>query len=481
MVLKDQPKVGQATSSVTIVFQLDDAQSQLGESFCVVGSGDELGNWSPDKSVALATDSDSYPRWRSRKVVLEAVPEESGRGLLKYKYIIDQRGLGQGFAWEEQIADRQVSIPLEDTDCDVVWLVRDIAFNVCGDGPKLERLVARISPDASLCKVATALAAVDLVEGPERTPEREVPTKCALFDAQYLLLGSSPIAKGGFSSVWRCRRIRGCKGEKLEGDSGASDYAVKRVDTSQLPQRAQRFLFGQGACVGEIRLHQLLHHQHIVKLIEVFHDASSSMVSLVMEHCKGGDLLEIVQGHREITGGGLSEPGAVAVTRQLLKALGFLHEQGIVHRDVKCENIFQLEARNAGPVEKATFKLGDFGLAACIMPDEVLMEQVGSPSTSAPEVVQARPYGKPADLWSAGAAIFTTLAARRPFEAANYTQMLRNACKGQVLFSGDQWESRTEAARDFVRTLLQSDPAQRPTASLASEHRWFMPQQHQRL
>ncbi|CAL1137025.1 unnamed protein product [Cladocopium goreaui] len=68
------------------------------------------------------------------------------------------------------------------------------------------------------------------------------------------------------------------------------------------------------------------------------------------------------------------------------------------------------EAPQTLALEDCTYKLGDFGLAACVMPDEVLLDQVGSPSTSAPEVVRGRPYGKPADLWSAGAAIYTLLA-----------------------------------------------------------------------
>mmetsp|Transcript_90743 Transcript_90743/g.163810 ORF Transcript_90743/g.163810 Transcript_90743/m.163810 type:complete len:486 (-) Transcript_90743:161-1618(-) len=471
------PLKEQAASSVTLVFQLDKAQSQPGECLRVVGSGVELGSWNPSESVALSTDSESYPQWRSKEVVLRATPEKSGQhSLLQFKYVIDRRGLGKDFVWEDG-DNRQVSIPWDDSDGGAVWLVRDIAFNVPSQ-PKLERL----SP---LHREVTG-DFPERQDAPENTPECLFDAKTGTlgvssalmaslrkghqFDAKYALLGSSPMAVGGFSSVWRCRPHSPGPGGKQK------DFAVKRVDTTKLGQRERRFLFGQANSVGEIKMHQLLHHPHVVQLVEAFHDSSTEMVSLVMEYCRGGDLLEIILEHRGRYDSGLKESAVTSVSRQLLTALAFLHGQGIVHRDVKCENIFQLEARGECPIENATFKLGDFGLAACVMPDEVLMEQVGSPSTSAPEVVQARPYGKPADIWSAGAAIFTALVASRPFEASTYSQMLANSSKDRpFLFVGDRWESTSEAARDFVRALLQRDAEKRPTACIAMQHPWLKP------
>eukprot|EP00913_Durusdinium_trenchii_P023550 g22127.t1 len=158
------------------------------------------------------------------------------------------------------------------------------------------------------------------------------------------------------------------------------------------------------------------------------------MVSIVLEFCIGGDMLEVMSRHRGKNSKGLRESATCRAMTHMFRALAYLHEQGVVHRDVKCENVFKLEAPNQmtledrweadihclAPSQDCTYKLGDLGLAACVMPDEVLMEQVGSPSTSAPEVVRGRPYGKPADLWSAGAAIYTLLAGRRPFEARGH-------------------------------------------------------------
>jgi len=435
--------------SVTLIFQLDCAHTSFGERLQVVGSLEELGTWLPEQALPLATDEHTYPAWRSQKVVLGRKTDINSV-IFQYKYVLDRRDLGQEVEWEVNISDREVCIPLEDLREDAVWLIRDDAFDVPG-----HTVMEKINPKVPI---------EDVPSVPEQTPEVEEPTEAPLFDARYSLVGRSAFARGGFSSVWRCRRR-----------VGGVEYAVKRVDTKQLNRRALRFLLGNGACLGEVHLHQLLEHPNVVQLVEVFHDSCSDLVSLVMEYCRGGDLLEIVLEHRAANGTGLAEPVARAGIRQLFHALTFLHSQGIIHRDVKCENIFRLEAPNAGPLETATLKLGDFGLAACVKPGEVLLEQVGSPSTSAPEVVHGRPYGRPADIWSAGAVLYTVLAARRPFEASSYSQMVRDVGEAKIDLSDESWQSTTEVARDFLSWLMQRDAISRPSAADVLQHDWLHP------
>ncbi|CAK9067683.1 unnamed protein product [Durusdinium trenchii] len=211
---------------------------------------------------------------------------------------------------------------------------------------------------------------------------------------------------------------------------------------------------------------------NLVELIDAFHDEGSKMVSIVLEFCIGGDMLEVMSRHRGKNSKGLRESATCRAMTHMFRALAYLHEQGVVHRDVKCENVFKLEAPNQMTLEDCTYKLGDLGLAACVMPDEVLMEQVGSPSTSAPEVVRGRPYGKPADLWSAGAAIYTLLAGRRPFEASSYHQMVKVMSKVEVTYTGDTWLRTSKAAMELLLELLQENPDKRPTAAKVLKHAW---------
>jgi hypothetical protein len=423
---------------VTLVFELLHGQTEWGESIGVVGDSGELGAWRPERGAYLATGPSSYPLWRGSEVQVEVGAEPV---VVRYKYFRDRRVMGEGFAWEEQVADRKVCFSAAPSHGSV-WMVTDSAFDA--DGPqRLTQLAA--SPSAGLAA------------GPA------VPV--ASFSEKYALLGSSPLGLGGFSTVWRCR--------PRDGEAGGIPLAVKRIEAKQLPGRARRLLFGGRGIRGEIALHQRLRHERIVGLHEVFEDAG--VVSLVMEWCQGGDLLDLVLHQHRESGSGLPEPAAAAAARQLLEALSYLHGQDIIHRDVKCENFFRVEARGKVPLDMATYKLGDFGLATRMLPDQVLLEHVGSPSTSAPEIVLGRPYSKPADIWSAGTVAFTALSVRRPFEAPTSPQILEQIrrSKGQVLLHGAPWEAASAGALSFIGSLLQTNALWRPTASAALEHSWL--------
>eukprot|EP00439_Symbiodinium_sp_Y106_P034330 s4995_g4.t1 len=189
-------------STLSLFFHIDIAQSTPGEHLHVVGSHEGLGAWNPDKGARLTTNERTYPVWRSRQIELRCAPEDSSTVLvLKYKYVLDRRELKQGFLWEENIPDREVQIPWsQDCDC-AVWLIRDSAFNREG-----ATKVTKLAPGAKLLRSPQQETSEGLISVPEETPEAEEPTETPLFDAKYALVGRRPFAKGGFSSVWRCRR-----------------------------------------------------------------------------------------------------------------------------------------------------------------------------------------------------------------------------------------------------------------------------------
>mmetsp|Transcript_8194 Transcript_8194/g.19531 ORF Transcript_8194/g.19531 Transcript_8194/m.19531 type:complete len:474 (+) Transcript_8194:188-1609(+) len=445
-------------SKLSVIFHIDIARSTPGEHLHVVGSPEGLGAWNPEQAVRLTTSERAYPVWRSREIFLTCEPEESNKVLvLKYKYVLDRRELHQGFLWEENIPDREVQIPWCHGVDNGVWLIRDSAFNREGASS-----VVKLNPQSKLLRSPHSEASEGLMSTPEETPEAEEPIAAPLFDAKYALIGRRPFAKGGFSSVWKCRR-RGSDGD---------EFALKRIDLVGLHAKGRRCVFGHGVQPGEVKLHENLHHPNIVEMVDAFHDEGSKVVSIVLEFCKGGDLLEVMSRHREKHSKGLRESATRRAITHMFQAIAYLHEQGVVHRDVKCENVFKLEAPNTLALEDCTYKLGDFGLAACVMPEQVLMDQVGSPSTSAPEVVRGRPYGKPADLWSAGAAIYTLLAGRRPFEASSYHQMVKVMSKVEVSYTGEAWGRVSKAALDLLQELLQVDPESRPTAAKVLKHPW---------
>jgi len=128
---------------VKVSFHLACAWTECGESLRVVGDTPELGSWRPEAGTVLTTSAETYPKWRSSEVCCFRAPAEAEASspciTLSYKYVRDRRGLEQGFAWEENVSDRRVTLPLQSVPPGAVWVVWDLAFNQ-SSGPVAVRL-----------------------------------------------------------------------------------------------------------------------------------------------------------------------------------------------------------------------------------------------------------------------------------------------------------------------------------------------------
>jgi calcium/calmodulin-dependent protein kinase I len=92
-------------------------------------------------------------------------------------------------------------------------------------------------------------------------------------------------------------------------------------------------------------------------------------------------------------------------------AIQFLHSFGIVHRDIKLENVMMSDNS-----ERAVPKLADFGLAKIVGPSEKADEPFGTLGYAAPEVLRKEPYGLACDLWSLGCIVYSLLCGALPFD-----------------------------------------------------------------
>ena len=92
-------------------------------------------------------------------------------------------------------------------------------------------------------------------------------------------------------------------------------------------------------------------------------------------------------------------------------AIKYLHSYGIVHRDLKLENVMMSDN-----TEISVPKLVDFGLAKMIGPNELALEPFGTLGYVAPEVLQKKPYSFSCDLWSYGCIIYALLSGSLPFD-----------------------------------------------------------------
>jgi len=128
---------------VKLSFHLACAWTEYGECLRVVGDAPELGSWRPEDGTVLTTSAETYPKWRSSEVCCFRAPAEAEASspciTLSYKYVRDRRGLEEGFAWEENVPDRRVTLPLRSVPPGAVWVLWDFAFDSSG-GPVSLRL-----------------------------------------------------------------------------------------------------------------------------------------------------------------------------------------------------------------------------------------------------------------------------------------------------------------------------------------------------
>nr|DAD29231.1 TPA_asm: hypothetical protein HUJ06_030699 [Nelumbo nucifera] len=200
-------------------------------------------------------------------------------------------------------------------------------------------------------------------------------------------------------------------------------------------------------------LHAITGHKNLVQFYDAYEDDDN--VYIVMELCKGGELLDRILSR----GGKYSEEDAKVVMVQILSAVAFCHLQGVVHRDLKPEN-FLFSSKEG----ESQLKAIDFGLSDYVKP--------GSAYYVAPEVLH-RAYGTEADMWSIGVIAYILLCGSRPFWARTESGIFRSVLKAEPSFEEAPWPSLSSEAKDFVKRLLNKDYRKRPTAVQALSHPWL--------
>lgn len=172
---------------------------------------------------------------------------------------------------------------------------------------------------------------------------------------------------------------------------------VKKKDMNELEVYQQR---------REIEVLKMCQHPNIIKLIDLFENAD--YYYLVMDYMQGGDMFDYLQ-LRKFK---ISENRARDMTRQILLAIQYLHSYGMLHRDLKLENVMMTDKS-----EGAIPKIADFGLTKIIGPSEKANEPFGTVGYVAPEVLKKEPYTFSCDVWGIGCIAFALLSGTLPFDS----------------------------------------------------------------
>lgn len=145
-----------------------------------------------------------------------------------------------------------------------------------------------------------------------------------------------------------------------------------------------------------------------------------------------------------------------------------MHQYGIVHRDIKLENIMMNNSSDL-----AVPKLVDFGLAKIIGPSEKADEPFGTLGYVAPEVLKKEPYSFSCDLWSLGCIAYALLSGSLPFDCETQEETIKMTLQGPLEFDLPIWDTVSDTAKDLITGLLMKDPAKRLTLDRVLAHPWF--------
>ncbi|OCH91050.1 kinase-like protein, partial [Obba rivulosa] len=267
--------------------------------------------------------------------------------------------------------------------------------------------------------------------------------------------------------------------------------AIKTTNTTELSKTLLECL------QREIEILRLLSHRHIVKLLEVFH--AERHVHLIFEFCAGGTLANYILKRGRVEGleyipslgaaptyyqhpkaGGLDELVVRNFLRQLARAIKFLRQHAVVHRDITPQNILlhpasSSEISRGQPLGIPILKLADFSFSRSL-PDAMMAETLcGSPLYMAPEILRYQKYDAKVDLWSVGAVLYEMAVGKAPFRAQNHIELLKKIetfknikfpdedpqVRARSIANGEELKPVPNDIKGLIRSLLKRLPQER--------------------
>ncbi|XP_068402712.1 myosin light chain kinase, smooth muscle isoform X6 [Eschrichtius robustus] len=212
----------------------------------------------------------------------------------------------------------------------------------------------------------------------------------------------------------------------------------------------------------EISIMNCLHHPKLVQCVDAFEEKAN--IVMVLEIVSGGELFErIIDEDFELT-----ERECIKYMRQISEGVEYIHKQGIVHLDLKPENIMCVNKTGT------RIKLIDFGLARSLENAGSLKVLFGTPEFVAPEVINYEPIGYATDMWSIGVICYILVSGLSPFMGDNDNETLANVTSATWDFDDEAFDEISDDAKDFISSLLKKDMKNRLDCTQCLQHTWLM-------
>ncbi|XP_031372332.1 MAP3K epsilon protein kinase 1-like isoform X2 [Punica granatum] len=263
--------------------------------------------------------------------------------------------------------------------------------------------------------------------------------KSKTLDNKYML--GDEIGKGAYGRVY--------KGLDLEN----GDFvAIKQVSLENIAQEDLNII------MQEIDLLKNLNHKNIVKYLGSL--KTKTHLHIVLEYVENGSLANIIKPNKF---GPFPESLVAVYIAQVLEGLVYLHEQGVIHRDIKGANILT--------TKEGLVKLADFGVATKLNEADVNTHSVvGTPYWMAPEVIEMSGVCAASDIWSVGCTVIELLTCVPPYYDLQPMPALFRIVQDDHPPIPD---SLSPDITDFLRQCFKKDARQRPDAKTLLSHPWI--------
>lgn len=247
----------------------------------------------------------------------------------------------------------------------------------------------------------------------------------------------SELGKGGYSVVNLVRH-------KETGKKYALKCAMKIRKGRDRSNRTRQ----------EIKILNKLKHSRIIGLKGWFEDDEN--IYLVLEYLSEGDLAHYFKNELP------SKEEAINIMRQIIDAVKYCHKKGIVHRDIKLENILIDENMN--------IKLTDFGLSVLKRQNEYFYDEVGTPRYTAPEILSGEGYNESVDVWGIGIILFLLLTGKYPFDGSNRKNIFTRISEKRIDYS---YYDLDDDEIHLLKRLLCKNPRYRIKLDDITGTSWF--------
>ena len=266
------------------------------------------------------------------------------------------------------------------------------------------------------------------------------------------------VGKGAFGIVRAGYRIKEISPHKI--------YAIKSIDKTKISQNDINNL------EKEIDILSSLDHPNIARFYETFND--ERYFHIVTELCRGKSLTKLLK----LKGGKIKEKNCRIIIMKILHAINYCHSHGVVHCDLKPDNIIfeapNEENENDDILNLFGLKLIDFGLSSRIKKNKKLNNTVGTAYFIAPEILKGE-YDEKCDIWSIGVILYYILSGKFPFTGKTNNEIFEKIQKNEPNFGKNIFNNISLNAIDFMKKCFFKNPNERFSAQECLLHPWLEP------